>query len=83
MTSCFVYKDIMGLELINERSINSRSSSGVYKLMVYFMIVNNFLRNCHSWLARQYMYSNLGEKGSLSLHSYFVRHVLFSKLSGA
>ena len=30
------------------------SSSEVYTLVFYLAIVNNALRHCHSWLARQF-----------------------------
>ena len=37
-------------------SIDSVSSSRVYKLMFYLTIVNKTRRHCHSWLARQYLW---------------------------
>ena len=65
VVSCFVYKVIMDLSSIDHLCINRiprdrintqviyqlalTSSSGVYKLNV-----NKILRQCHSWLARQY-----------------------------
>ena len=68
VTPFFVYKVIRDLEsidhlcidpirrigLIHKWSIDSRYSSGVYKLMFYLTIVNKVLRHCHSLLARQY-----------------------------
>ena len=57
--SCFVYKVIRDLELIDHLCINPIqisihiSLSGVYKLMFYLTIVNKTRRHCHSWLAGQ------------------------------
>ena len=63
MTPCLVYNITRDLELIDHLCINPIrsdisiriSSSGVYKLMFYLLIVNKTFRHCHSWLARQYI----------------------------
>ena len=48
-------KPIRRTGLIHKWSIDSRCSSGDYKLMFYLTIVNKTRCHCHSWLAEQYL----------------------------
>ena len=50
---CIIINTIRRKGLIHMWSIDSVSSSGVYKSMFYLTIVNKILRHCHPWLARQ------------------------------